>query len=459
MKKNSKPNILLILMDSAQAQVFGAYGGNCRTPFADELASEGVRFNQSFTPAPICHPARSCVATGLLPHANGFIANRCGAGAYPFNTFPDIPTTADLLSEIGYRCGYAGQGHIDLKGFHDDYSLPFSAYNEYLGRHGLSEKFDSQTVRPGGGRLDMDIEHARDTRYTARALELLDEFAAQDQPWFIQFDFDGPHPICKVPDPFFESHTAADAIVPGNFHDTLADRPRIHTNNRISQGTHDWSEEEWQTCNAIYYDMVSFLDSLVGRVLKRLEEEGLAENTIVIFTSDHGGMCGSHGILMHGTPAMYTEVMRVPLIVRAPERCRPGTEVDSLTSHVDLLSTIVELAGGTLDTASHGRSWAGMLNGDLSDDWRDAVSGQYHGNGVLAYSARLLRTKDWSYLWHITGEEELYDLANDPLELENLAVKFQGEQLLQTARERLRDSMQETNDPLKQQGLWRMLQF
>jgi arylsulfatase A-like enzyme len=304
----------------------------------------------------------------------------------------------------------------------------------------------------------MDMEHARDTRYAAKALELLDEYAELDQPWFIQFDFDGPHPLCKVPDPFFERHNISDAIVPANFHDSLADKPLIHTNHRIAQGTHEWSEEDWQVCNAVYYDMVSFLDSLVGRVLNRLEEHGQAENTIVILTSDHGGMCGSHGILMHGTPAMYTEVMRVPLVVRAPARCLPGTEVDALTSHVDLLPTIIELAGGELSTESHGRSWAGMLDGDPPSDWRDAVSGQYHGNGVLGYSARLLRTKDWSYLWHITGEEELYDLENDPLELENLAEKLEGEPLLKIARRRFNEFMQETDDPLEQQGLWRILQ-
>ena len=443
-------------MDSAQSHVFGAYGGNCRTPFTDQLAAEGVRFTEHFTSTPMCHPARACISTGLLPHANGFITNR-GGGAYPFNIFAGVRTTAELLAENGYRCGYAGQAHIDLTGIHDDYSYPSPAYTEYLKSRGLSESIDPNHALKGGGKLALDIEDARDTRYTAQALDLLDEYSKLDEPWFIQFDFDGPHPICKVPDPFFGRHDASHAVVPESFNDTLEDKPNIHLANRLAGGTQEWNEEEWRTFTALYYDMISFLDSLVGRVLNRLDDHGLKDDTIVILTSDHGGMCGSHGILMHGTPAMPTEVMRVPLVVRAPGSCEAGRAVDVLTSHVDLLPAIVDLAGGKLETPTHGRSWAGLLEGTPPNDWRDAVGGQYHGTGVLFYSTRMLRTKEWNYVWHSTGEEELYDLQRDPFEMTNLSVDHEAGQELLKARHRLNNFMQETKDPLEKHGFWQRL--
>ncbi len=452
-----RPNILLILADSMQAQVMGAYGGACRTPHADRLANEGVCFSHAFTTAPICHPARASIATGLLPHGHGFIANRCGKGAYPFNVLPGTPTLAELLSEAGYRCGYAGQGHIDVTGYHDDRSIPTAEFAAVLRERGLAERPVPEQSFRGCGRLALSAEDARDTDFAKAAVGLLDEYAGIDEPWFIQCDFDGPHPPCYVPVPFDEMHVPADVRIPTNLRDPLADKPAVHTYNRRAQGTARWSEDDWRTFLVHYYGMVSFIDSLVGRVLDKLDAVGAAGNTLVILTSDHGGLCGAHGLLTHGTPAMFREVMQTPLIARWPGRFAAETRREEMLSHVDLLPTLLDAARACNRVSPHGRSWLELAEGGVAAGWPECVLGQYHGTGAVFHSTRMLRTERWNYLWHPLAGEEVYDLQSDPDEMDNLAGRTTAGPVVWELRRMLGEEMKRTEDPLADSSWWRAL--
>lgn len=458
MEPETRPNILLVLMDSAQAQVFGAYGGRCRTPAADRLAAEGVRFTHALTTAPICHPARASLATGLLPHAHGFIANRCGQGAYPFNVFPGVPTISEALAQAGYRCGYAGQGHIDVVGFHDDRSVPTARFVSDLAARGLAERAVPEHTYRGCGRVALSLEDARDTQFADAALGLLDTYADRPGPWFIQCDFDGPHPPCWVPEPFDRLHALSHVRVPESFRDSLDDKPTVHRHCRSAQGTGSWTEADWRVFTVHYYGMVSMIDSLVGRLLDRLDELGQSENTLVVLTSDHGGMCGAHGLLCHGTPAGFREVMEVPLLARWPALFPGRQQVEGMVSHLDLAPSLAECAGAAWEAGPHSRSWVALAEGAAAADWPEAVGGQFHGSGVSFHSVRMLRTERWSYVWHPFAGEELYDLQSDRYETANLAGRSTAGPVQWEMRRMLGEYMRAADDPLGRSAQWRKLE-
>lgn len=169
---------------------------------------------------------------------------------------------------------------------------------------------------------------------------------------------------------------------------------------------------------AHYYGNITMLDELFGRILHRLDELRLAENTVVIYTSDHGGMLGAHGFLTHGSPAMFEEGLRVPLFVRWPGHTPPGSVCDEYVSHVDLLPTLAEIAGAP-PLQLHGRSLVPLLRGEKVPDWRQEIYASYDGDGVAFYTERVVRTRQGKLVYHAYGEHELYDMESDPHELHN----------------------------------------
>jgi arylsulfatase A-like enzyme len=462
----AQPNILMILSDSAQQHLYGCYGGSAQTPHADRLAAEGVRFTHAYTAAPICHPARSVIDTGLFPHANGMITNRCGKGAYPFRVFDHIPSLAEVLRRSGYRTGYAGQGHIDVRGFDDDHSYPTAEFHAWLRQRGLEEKALPDHKYRGCGRLEGDLETARDTQFASSAAYLIQEYAvAGSRPWFIQCDFDGPHPPCLVPAPFDTIYDPDSVTLPASRRDPLTDVPVAIRNARRAQGGEGWSEEDWRRYIAHFYGMTTVIDTLLGRVLAALDRCGAAERTLVIFSSDHGGLMGAHGFVMHGSPALYDPVMRVPYIVRWPGVAPSGAVCDAFTSHADLLPTLAQVAGAE-PPPTHGRSFLPLLRGapgpdasssPLFEEERDDVYAQYSGDGVLFYSVRAVRSREWSYTFAPHGGEELYDLRADPDERCNRASDPAAAAGLREMRARLAGWMERIDDPLRGTGIWRAI--
>ncbi|OGG45735.1 MAG: hypothetical protein A3F84_18480 [Candidatus Handelsmanbacteria bacterium RIFCSPLOWO2_12_FULL_64_10] len=446
--------MLLILVDSARPNAYGAYGGVCQTPHLSRLSSEGVRFTRAFCVSPICHPARASLVTGLFPHAHGAIANRCGAGAYPYGIFESIPSVVQLLAQIGYRCGYAGQRHISVPGFHDDRAIPTATYRERLKMQGFAEEPLPDRKFNACGRTPYDIELARDTGFARAAVSLLREYASLKQPWFIQCDFDGPHPPCFVPHPYDTIYDPAALPLPENLRDPLTDKPTTHISCRMAQGSGAWTDDQWRVFLVHYYGMITMLDVLVGRLLDELDALGMAENTVVVFSSDHGGVVGGHGLLYHGTPALFEEGLRVPLVMRWPCGWASGLR-EELVSHVDLLPTFLDLAGAALPEKCHGRSLLPLLTGSPVAGWRDDIYAAFNGDGVLGYTTRAIRTADWKYVFHPFSFDELYDLQVDPHEMRNRLHDPACAQALETMRARLDARMKEIDDPVHRLGLWR----
>lgn len=414
-EQKRRPNIVLFLTDDHGKQDTGCYGNEVvRTPHIDRLAEEGMRFDRAFAITATCVPARASLYTGLGPQRHGAHVNHGFVR-------PGIETLPEYLSAQGYRTLLAGKVHVKPRR-----AFPF----EYVETQGDW----TATI------VDEDSE----------VTAFLREEAGAEQPFCLVIATNDPH----VPWP-----EETDQYEPGEV--------RLHPFHL------DTPETRQATAN--YYADVTRMDREVGRTLDLLDETGLADDTAVLYASDQGPQ------LPHAKWELYDYGMNVPFIVRWPGRVEAGRTSGAMLSSVDVLPTLVEMAGGEAPSGIDGRSFLPVLRGEARQH-RDVVYAAHTRDGVMNYfPIRAIRNERYKYLWniaperaftnHITNsnqfkkrggaglfnswmekanddpgarermrfyqqrpEEELYDLREDPHELDNLA----GDPALQSVKQRMR---------------------
>jgi len=443
-----RPNILFILCDSWRAETAGCYGNPiAKTPNLDRLADDGVRFAHAYTVAPICHPARASIATGLFLHGHGVLTNVISEGTYPYKKFPSAPVMTRTLCDAGYNCGYSGQGQAFLTDGWADTRNGFTAQQEWLKTKGLNE-FNDTIVKNLYGINDYDLEHTRDAFNTRGAMELMEKFSADDGPWFIHCDLDAPHAPIGIAPEFADMYNPRDIPRPANFDDPFDNKPDGQKLQRLRQfGKDGPSWERMSQMQAHYYAYVSQTDYFLGKLLDTLEETGQGDNTLVVFMSDHGEHIGNHGLLFKGQ-SMYDELMHVPLIARWP-KCPPkGAVFDGFVSHVDLLSTFAQAAQTAQPENTHGKSWLNIVTGDGEYENRDSIYAQYCGTGASYYTMRMVRTHKYKYVYSHYAPSELYDLEKDPAEIVNLAGTTEAKGAECEMHNLLIEWARETSDPI-----------
>mgnify|MGYP001253917388 CR=1 FL=1 len=440
----NRPNILLIISDSAQQSAYGCYGHpRVRTPFIDALARDGVVFTNAFTTAPVCHPARSSIDTGLFPQHSGILNNSWGPGTYPFRISDDAPSYVRALKALGYRTAYTGQKHLREHLFDDVVPGSYTAFR----MSGLRETARSDRPRHAFyGELDLPLDRHRDAFTVHGAISLLRQYAASDRPWLIQCEFDGPHYPLVIPKEYARMYDPASVEPPPNFDDPFDGKQEIHARAKAKQINEPFNDT-WRNYIAHYWGYVSMLDAFTGEILAELERLGLDRDTLVIYTSDHGDLIGAHGIATK-YPMMYDEVLKVPLVARLPGRIPAGRVCREFVSHVDLLPTLIEFAGGAVEAPVHGRSWAALACGESASWPRTSIYAQLHGFGPANwFSLRMVRTEEAKYVFSPFAVDELYDLRTDPGELRNVARE--RPELLQEMRGRLLEWMEAVDDSLR----------
>jgi choline-sulfatase len=439
-------NILIIMCDSARADAYentpnGSFNW-VKTPVADQLSRDGLTFSRAFTPIGLCHPARASIDSGLHGHANGQLVNTAWDKFNLTGLLPTAPSYLRQLQAAGYRVGYTGQRHLRQSAFDDVVHGAITAFKIA----GLKEEIlpDRPKHPPFYGELTLPPEQHRDGFTMRGACELLRRYAVQDKPWLIQIEYDGPHPPFYMPQQYANLYPHQEILPPINFTEGPASKPVGHARARAQQMPEPWNEN-WQRLVAHYGGYITMLDSFTGEILTELDRLGMAEETIVIFTSDHGEMVGAHGVVTKYAQ-MYDDVLRIPLRVRWPGHITPGTVESSFVSHVDLLPTLVELASAPPPSQTHGKSWASLTRGEELSAPRDAHYGQLHAWGSSWHSLRTARTEGWKYVYGAFVEDELYDLKADPGETNNLAATMPEQ--VKNMRARLADEMRAIDDPL-----------
>lgn len=444
------PNILFIHVDQQRFDSLGRSGHPLvKTPHLDQLASEGMWFERSFTPIPLCCPARQTLLCSQWPHHHGGLWNY--DITLPVNLFEGPSWTQDL-QRAGWNQSYIGKWHVHPTktplDFGVDEYISEDDYRQWRHPQNLpGYQIDEQALWLGG--TDPVAPELTQTHWFAgKAIDAIDRYREQDAPWMVRLDFPEPHLPCVPAQEFLDLYPI-DAIEPwGNQHDSLEGKPYIQRQQRVSWGIDAWGWDEWSRYLQRYFAMISQIDDAVGGVLKHLDQCSLRDDTIVVYTTDHGDAAGSHGMIDKHY-VMYEEEVRVPLIVRWPGRIEAGSVCDDFVlNELDLGPTFLEMAGLAIPDHCQGRSLVPLLQGQTPDDWRQAAVSCYNGQQFGLYNQRMIRNERWKYIWNPTDCDELYDLLDDPWELTNRVNDISCSKLMGDLRSQLHEALTEQGDTI-----------
>jgi len=407
---SKRPNILIFMTDQQQADVV-APDHPCQTPNANRLASEGIRFNHTYTPTAHCCPSRATFMTGLYPSRHGVYNNICTRTAIHHGLNEGVLTFSEQLKASGYDLTLCGKWHVSVeegpadRGWHErevtgskgTFHCPPGIHTEegeerprgHVLRPGWGDFVVYKTLSDGGPK---GYEALHDYKVVEAAVDTLKQLTEREEedPWCLFVGCIGPHDPFNVPQKFVDMYDPNDVELPASYADDLADKPRIVQRQR-RQLWDQLSEDEVRESIAHYWAYCTLEDALLGEVLDALEATGQADDTLVIFLSDHGDYCGAHGLYLKGVPA-FREAYHVPCIMRWPNGIEnPERIVDEFVSLADFAPTFLELAGLEAPDDLTGNSLFPFLKDETPRDWTDAVHTQL--NGVeLYYTQRSVPT-------------------------------------------------------------------
>lgn len=426
-----RPNILWYCTDQQRFDTIGALGNpHVRTPVVDGLVRDGVAFTHAYCQSPICTPSRSSFMTGMYP-------SRVHNTRNGNETFPDWPPLiSKLIADSGYDCGMIGKFHLQSSGYRTEPRLDdgFSYWKfSHAPRDDWEEGHDyAAWVREQGGDLDamresedrVPPECHQTTWASERAIEFIGE--SRDQPWLLNVNVYDPHP------PFIPPKSYADqfdpAAMPGPyFCDSDIEQQAKLEAIDFQGGARRPDEFDAKSEQARYFAMIKLIDDQFARILDTLEATGQRENTVIIFTSDHGETMGDHGLLQKGC-RFYEGLVRVPLIFSWPGHIERDLRSDALVELLDMSATILDLSGIDVPDYHQGSTLLPIMRGEAPPSHlRDFVRCEYfdaldpHFTGGTGTYATMYRDRQHKLsVYHGHGLGELYDLAADPWEFENL---------------------------------------
>lgn len=419
------PNVLFIIADDLNTSLSGFGHPECKTPELDRLADRGMRFENMHCQYPVCGASRASLMAGLYPYSTRTMGN---SGTLR-GSLPDVVTLSQVFRQNGYRVGRVSKiYHMGIPGeiiagtaesddpFSWDETVNIQAAEDNapgVKTNWSPQNKSSQTfmgVEATGG----DLEHA-DGMAASHAIAFMER--NQDQPFFLACGFVRPHVPLVAPQPYFDLYDRSALTIPSVPEGDLNDVPEIIRGYKNNETTYGVTAETHQGLLQAYYASVSYMDAQVGRLLDSLEELGLKENTLVVFTSDHGYLLGEHH--KYQKQHLFEEATRVPFIVSVPWlKDQHGQATQQITELVDFYPCVTELAGLPAPAVLQGESLVPLLKDPDSKAWQKDLAFTISRSG-----GESIRTDDWRFTQWGFGESglELYDLQNDPGEFTNLA--------------------------------------
>ena len=453
----AKPNVLFIFDDQLRADVCGVYGGkDITTPNIDQLAGQGVVFANAVSSCPLCTPYRGMVQTGRYPTHSGVLMN-----FVEVNAVQNPNCLANVFAAAGYETGFIGKWHLTSgwrreEGLYDGNSAAVQAYQ--------AKNPETEFIPPGPGRLgyrhcqaynfhcdfnnyyyyEDEPKKIYSGRYetdtqTDQAIAYMEKCRNSGRPFFLSV---APHPPHPPFDPSF---------IPAGYLEKTPETIQWPPNVPLDNNPRTLMEMRY------YLAMAKNVDDNLGRLMAYLDRSGLAADTIVVFTSDHGDMNGSHGRVNKMVP--YAEAMNIPLLVRWPRRIAPGSRTDVLQVPMDHLPTLCGLAGLSIPKEVDGADLSGAILGEggghSSDVREDVLIGSYTSNwdffqtGTAWPEWRGVKTKQYTYCKWLAGGEELYDNLADPYQMSNLVADGEKPEILDRLRARLFDLLATAHDDFR----------
>ena len=429
----NRPNILWYCTDQQRFDTIGALGNpHVKTPTIDDLVRSGTAFTHAYCQSPICTPSRSSFMTGLYP--SRLHNTRNGNATFP--SWP--PVITKLIAESGYDCGMVGKFHLQSSGYRTEPRIDdgFSFWRfSHAPRDDWKEGHDyAQWVREKGGNLDaLREDHDRvpselhqTTWATECAIEFINRKRPTDQPWLINLNVYDPHPPFIPPAQYAELFDPEAMPGPHFRHSDLDQQARLSTVD-FQDELRSPEDHDARRVQALYYAMIAQIDDQFARLLEALDNSGQRENTVILFTSDHGEALGDHGLMYKGC-RFYEGLVRVPLIFSWPGTIADNLQSDALVELLDMSSTLLELAEVDEPAYMQGKSLLPIMRGGLAgQDHRSFVRSEYfdaldpHFTGGDGTYATMHRTRRYKLtMYHDKELGELYDLQEDPWEFNDL---------------------------------------
>lgn len=414
---DERPNILLIMSDEHDPAVTGCYGHpHVQTPNLDRLAEEGVTFDSAYCNSPMCVPSRASFLTGRYAHQIRVWDNSGRIRG-------EYPTFGSYLEAAGYDTVICGRTHLmgedRLHGFgrriHDDMDSWISTDQRARRTPDARRGSASHVTESGPGtgswqQYDETVASLAELFLTSRARH------PSDRPWLLACGFMFPHFPLIAPRDLFDRYWPDRVVMPDLAGETLATQhPVIQHLRYFMHNDEDLDEEVTRRALASYYALVTLVDMHVGRLVRAIDTSPLRDNTVIIYTSDHGEMAGAHG--MWQKQCFYEPAVRVPLIVRTPDGPR-SLRIHENVSLVDILPTLLEVASVPVPSGLPGSSlWGAVQGGEVT---RRDVFSEYHAQGVLD-GAFMLKRDEWKYIYYAGGHPpQLFNVRDDPGELRDL---------------------------------------
>ncbi len=429
----TRPNILFLFSDQHHPHVLSPAGHPLvKTPHLQRMADEGVCFASAYCSSPLCVPSRTSTLLSRCNHATGIFGN-----VYD-DVVGDQPNVPRSLQAAGYHTCHIGKTHLGTAtssrerlqrlGFSESFptagkngvvgAKAGGAYVEYLRSKGVYDKFNADYLARIADRENtlcdarpsvLDVEDYFDQWTSRRADDWLRSYKG-DVPFYLSVNWPGPHALRDAPGRYATMYDPARIDRPIEDPMTLAPEP---IKRRQAETLAKLTGEAWRDVRASYYGMISLIDDGIGMMLRTLEERGLLDNTIVIYSSDHGEMLWDHGMVYK--TILYESSAGVPLIIRYPKAFAQKLRPKSPVSLVDLGPTLLEVAGASPLPGAHGRSLVPILSGKADD--RTEVFSEFE-------QSRMVRRGGWKYIcdpsWDV---QQLFNLDEDPQEIDNLVHK------------------------------------
>lgn len=430
---DSPPNVLFIIADDLSAEALSAYGNQqCRTPNIDRLASRGIRFTRAYCQYPVCGPSRAALMGGMYPLKMNIMGN--GASDKINEVLRGKPSMAEHFKQNGYHTTRLSKifhmrvpGDITAGVDGPDHAASWSERFNFQGDEWMTE---GESIHLSNEQLQFkpDVHYnlgfgtafyvvkakgngkeQPDYRATDQAIKIMKQHrAGTDQPFFLAVGYIRPHVPLVAPAAAFAPYVPDQIRLPEKIDGDQRDIPELGKP-RTSASFGIENTEKQQAVLSAYYASVAFMDQQIGRLLDALEAEDLAENTIIVFTSDHGYQLGEHDLWQKWS--LHEESVRIPLILAGPGI--DFSETDALAEQIDIYPTLAELAGLNIPPHVQGKSLVPLV-----DDPGKIIKESAYS---VTNKGAVIRTDDWAYLRYQDGSEELYDMRRDPQQYSNLA--------------------------------------
>ncbi|WP_139958490.1 sulfatase family protein [Flavicella sediminum] len=427
-QKEERPNIILIITDQHNARALGSTGNKAvNTPNLDKLANSGIRFEKTYVTFPLCTPSRSSIFTGKMPHTLGVHSNK--EGDNKINPLEKKHVLGKLLTEAGYDCAYGGKWHAHEANMVAGNGFEFIAP---MGDIGLAEK----------------------------SIAYLNSKKDSKKPFFMVVSYDNPHNICEwarnEPLPYGnvnEPKLSLTPQLPKNFKKSKKFPEVLNWEQQANKKVYPtayYSKEDWRQYLYAYYQLVEKVDHEIGKILNAVDQLKLKDNTLILFTSDHGDGNAAHG--WNQKTILFEEAVRVPFVASFKGKIKPGkVNTHSVISNgLDLYPTICDYAKIVPPENRDGKSLKKLFEEKENNLNRKfvVIETKFEGKQALGTMGRAVVSKRYKYILYNWGKhrEQLFDLENDPLEMNNLANSKKHLKILDTYREYLHKWCSKTKD-------------